>query len=55
MTIESAILLPITKLQGELPAAEGVSGIWASLMAGKRHRRGDWRGLLSDGGGGFGG
>ena len=27
------------QLQGAFPFGEGVSGIWASLFAGKRHRR----------------
>src|ERR1035441_5998885 len=31
---------------GVFPFGEYVSGIWASLMAGKWHRRGEWRGLL---------
>ena len=44
--IQSAVLLLITKLQGVFPFGEYVSGIWASLMAGKWHRRGEWRGLL---------
>lgn len=45
-TIESAVLLLITKLPGVLPLGERVNGIWASLFARKRHCRDDWRGLL---------
>jgi hypothetical protein len=31
---------------GRITRGECVSGIWASLFAGKRHCRGEWRGLL---------
>ena len=45
-TNESAILLPITTLQGVLPLADCVRGIWALLFARKRHCRDEWRGLF---------
>jgi hypothetical protein len=40
---------------GPIPLAECVSGIWASLCAGKRHRGGEWRGLRVRDDVGFGG